>query len=155
MSAQYWIETLQLEEHPEGGWFAESFRDEKKVCSQSRSASTAIYFLLEAGVSSHFHKIASAEMWHFYTVDPLIVHQLDIHGGYVTHTLGRDWEGGERFQAVVPAGVWFGAETLGRFSLVGCTVAPGFDFADFELAKRKQLCMDFPNHRELVMRLTR
>ena len=153
MSAKEWIARLQLEKHPEGGWFVETFRDAHLINHGSHNASTAIYFLLEAGEPSHLHRIDSAEMWHFYAGDPLLVHQLDPTGHHI-HRLGRDWERGERFQAVVPPGAWFGAETLGEYSLVGCTVAPGFTFSGFELGTRKQLENLFPDHRDIVHKLT-
>ena len=152
MSAHDWIQRLGLQSHPEGGWFVESFRDERVL--EERNASTAIYFLLEKDKPSHFHRIQSAEMWHFYAGDPLMVHQLRNDTGYQTHLLGSDWERGERFQAVVPAQSWFAAETLGDFSLVGCTVAPGFDFADFELAAVRDLQQEFSAHSSLIARFT-
>ena len=152
MSAKDWIQRLEMNEHPEGGWYVESFRDERMI--ENRSASTAIYFLLERGVPSHFHKIASAELWHFYCGAPLLVHELR-GGSYLAHRVGPDWERGERFQATIPAYSWFGAETLGAYSLVGCTVAPGFSFDDFALAKRERLFGEYPKHRALIERLTR
>ena len=149
--ASYWIDTLQMNKHPEGGWYVETFRDEH--ISAGKSASTAIYFLLTEAEVSHFHRIASAEMWHFYAGSPVLVHQLD-ENGYTTHKIGSEWEQGERFQAVVPAGVWFAAESLGAYSLVGCTVAPGFEFADFELGQREKLEELFPMHHDLIARFT-
>ena len=155
MSAQQWIDRLQLQPHPEGGWFAESFRDIRRIEDGKYSASTAIYFLLEAGIPSHLHKIGASELWHFYAGAPLLVHQLCEKDGYVTHRVGESWEDGARFQAVVPPHVWFGAETLGEFSLVGCTVAPGFEFSEFTLGTREELCRLFPDHVDIVRRLTR
>lgn len=152
MSAQQWIERLGLQSHPEGGWFVETFRDDRMA--EARSASTAIFFLLEKDKPSHFHRIQSAEMWHFYAGDPLMVHQLRHDTGYQTHLLGSCWEKGERFQAVVPAQSWFASETLGEFSLVGCTVAPGFEFVDFELATAELLMQDFSAHSSLIERFT-
>ena len=152
MCARQWIERLRLQEHPEGGWFVESFRDDRVI--EARSASTAIYFLLEKDKPSHFHRIQSAEMWHFYAGDPLVVHQLRVDTGYQTHMLGSSWGRGEGFQAVVPAHSWFAAESLGDYSLVGCTVAPGFEFADFELAEQEPLCDQFPDHHDLIRKYT-
>lgn len=152
MSAKDWIQRLQMNEHPEGGWYVESFRDEREI--DKRSASTAIYFLLERGVPSHFHKIASAELWHFYSGAPLIVHELR-GNTYIQHRIGPNWEQGERFQISVPAHSWFAAETQGAFSLVGCTVAPGFSFEDFVLAKRDELTAIYPDKKSLIERLTR
>ena len=153
MNAKDWIERLKMEEHPEGGWYVESFRDSR--IDSGKSASTAIYFLLTRGAPSHFHRIRSAEMWHFYAGSPLLVHQLRTKEGYKEHRIGEDWDLGYHFQSVVPPMSWFAAETLGDFSLVGCTVAPGFEFTDFELAKRDELLASFPEYHELVTRLTR
>lgn len=152
MSAQEWIRRLKMTQHPEGGWYVESFRDSRII--EDRNASTAIYFLLEEGVPSHFHQIRSAEMWHFYCGAPLIVHELS-EKGYTQHKVGASWDNGESFQAVIPAYSWFGAETTGAYSLVGCTVAPGFSFQDFTLAKRGDLIKRYGEHTELIERLTR
>jgi len=126
------ITALAMQRHPEGGWYAETFRDGD---GQSRSASTAIYYLLQAGERSHWHRVRdAAEVWHFYAGDPLL---LKISDGTVVHEirLGTDLASGERPQAVVPANAWQSAEPLGAFALVGCTVAPGFEFSSFEMAK--------------------
>ena len=152
MSAKEWIQRLNMTQHPEGGWYVESFRDPRVI--QKRNASTAIYFLLEKGVPSHFHQIQSAEMWHFYCGASLVVHELS-DKGYIRHVVGANWDGGESFQAVIPARSWFGAETLGEYSLVGCTVAPGFSFDDFTLAKRDVLTNLYGEHEGLIERLTR
>ena len=152
MSAKEWIRRLNMAQHPEGGWYVESFRDSRVI--EERNASTAIYFLLEKGVPSHFHQIRSAEMWHFYCGDPLVVHELS-QRGYTRHVVGPNWEKGESFQAVIPALSWFGAETTGEYSLVGCTVSPGFAFEDFTLAKREDLTKKYETHAQLIERLTR
>jgi len=125
------IEALGMQRHPEGGWFVETFRDAR---GEARAHSTAIYYLLEAGDCSHWHRVRdAAEVWHFYAGDPLLLKISD--GGRTEEiTLGTDLAGGERPQAVVPADFWQSARPLGRFALVGCTVAPGFEFASFELA---------------------
>ncbi len=126
------ITTLAMQRHPEGGWYAETFRDGD---GHSRSASTAIYYLLQAGERSHWHRVRdAAEVWHFYAGDPLL---LKISDGTVVHEirLGTDLASGERPQAVVPANAWQSAEPLGAFTLVGCTVAPGFEFSSFEMAE--------------------
>ena len=155
LSAQYWIDTLGLTSHPEGGWFKETFRDETLIQQGTRNASTGIYFLVESGAPSCLHRIGASEMWHFYAGDPLVVHQLCTQKGYQRHLLGQNWQKGERFQAVVPPNVWFGAQTLGAYSLVGCTVAPGFDFADFTLGTRQALQELFPQYGDVVEMLTR
>ena len=131
MDAREIIEALGMQRHPEGGWYVETFRDGN---GGVRGHSTAIYYLLEAGERSHWHRVRdAAEVWHYYAGDPLL---LRISDGKTTETvtLGTDLAKGERPQAVVPANAWQAAEPLGRFTLVGCTVAPGFDFASFEMA---------------------
>ena len=152
MSAKEWIRRLNMTQHPEGGWYVESFRDPRVI--EDRNASTAIYFLLEEGVPSHFHQIRSAEMWHFYCGASLVVHELG-DKGYIQHMVGSDWDRGASFQTVIPAYSWFGAETTGAYSLVGCTVAPGFSFQDFALAKRDDLIKQYGAHTKLIERLTR
>jgi predicted cupin superfamily sugar epimerase len=163
--ANYWIEKYQLLPHPEGGYYAETYRASEKIAQQAlperfggdRSFSTGIYFLLEAHHFSAFHRIQSDEMWHFYAGDAL-----DIFVIYPeTSTLeiiklGNDPENGETFQAVVPAGTWFGSRPAAgsTYSLVGCTVAPGFDFQDFEMAERATLQGQFPEFQTLIQELT-
>ena len=152
--ANYWIRKLEMNAHPEGGWYKETFRDERLVDGK-KNASTAIYFLIEGDSPSHFHRISSTEMWHFYYGDPLIVHELSSESKhYKQHKIGKNLDNGEEFQAFIPSGAWFAAETKGNYSLVGCTVAPGFEFEDFELAEGESLCQLFPKHRELIQRLT-
>jgi hypothetical protein len=129
MTADEIIRTLSLAPHPEGGWFKETFRD----AGAPRGASTAIYYLLKAGERSHWHRIDAAELWHWYAGAPL---ELRIAGGArrETHVLGTALAKGERPQTVVPPHAWQSARSLGEFTLVGCTVAPAFDFAKFEMA---------------------
>jgi predicted cupin superfamily sugar epimerase len=133
------IRLLDLKAHPEGGHFRETFRD--AATSGGRSASTAIYFLLAANERSHWHRVDAAEGWHYYAGAPLMLEMADGDGGLVRRIkLGPDLAAGERPQAVVPAGVWQAAESLGDWTLVGCTVgctvAPAFEFAGFELAPK-------------------
>lgn len=156
------IASLGLARHPEGGWYRETYRAAGTIpgallperCAGERSFSTAIYFLLERGEVSALHRIRSDELRHFHTGAPLTVHVITPAGEYYTLKLGSDPAAGETFQAVVPAGCWFGAETGGAFSLVGCTVAPGFDFADFEMGRRLDLLGRFPDHAAVIRRLT-
>ncbi|GLK47955.1 cupin [Brevundimonas intermedia] len=122
------IRLLDLQPHPEGGHYRETFRDPRTV--EGRSVGTAIYFLLAAGERSHWHRVDAAEIWHFHAGAPLA---LEIKGQGVV-TLGVDLAAGQRPQAVVPTGAWQAARSLGDWTLVGCTVAPGFEFAGFELA---------------------
>lgn len=123
------IELLGLQPHPEGGRFAETWR----APAEGRSAGTAIYFMLREGECSHWHRVDAAEVWHHYAGAPL---RLSISDGATAdhHTLGTDLRAGERPQAVVPADAWQAAESLGAWTLVGCTVSPGFEFDGFELA---------------------
>jgi uncharacterized protein len=127
------IRLLDLKPHPEGGHYRQTFRDARPV-DGTRAASTAIYFLLARGERSHWHRIDCVEVWHFYAGAPLELHIAAGAGGRQRHTLGADLAAGERPQAVVPAQVWQAAQTVGDWTLVGCTVAPGFEFAAFELA---------------------
>src|SRR5581483_9443153 len=116
-----------------------------------RSASTAIYFLLGVGEFSAFHRVAADEAWHHYLGDPLELHTIDATGEHVLVRLGKELLAGERPQHVVPAGTWQAARVAGSgFSLCGCTVAPGFDFADFEMPSRAELLARFPQHAELI-----
>src|SRR5512139_560009 len=129
------IARLELRPHPEGGHYRETFRDQS-VDAQGRSRSTSIYFLLARGEHSHWHRIDAVEVWHFYAGSPLTLRIA--HEGCTQHVvnLGTDLAGGQRPQAIVPAHAWQSAETTGEWTLVGCTVAPAFEFAKFELAPR-------------------
>jgi uncharacterized protein len=132
LSAADVICLLGLKPHPEGGHFRETFRDER--ADGGRAASTAIYFLLAAGEASHWHRVDAVEVWHWHAGAPLELAIAAPDNAPTRIRLGNDLAGGERPQAVVPAGHWQSARSLGAWTLVGCTVAPGFDFAGFELA---------------------
>jgi predicted cupin superfamily sugar epimerase len=163
--AQYWIEKLRLEAHPEGGYFRQTYKADLSLpkpalpagYTGARAASTAIYFLLEGKNFSAFHRLRSDEVWHFYAGEPLIVHVIEPEGKHSSILLGRDPDAGQVLQAVVRAGCWFASHVADwkGWALVGCTVAPGFDFDDFELAKREELVARHPQNRELIERLTR
>ena len=127
------IARLDLQPHPEGGHYRETFRD-PRLDGEGRSVSTAIYFLLARGERSHWHRIDAVETWHYYAGSALVL-QIADDGGTRTVRLGPDLAAGEVPQAIVPAQAWQAAESSGDWTLVGCTVAPGFDFATFELAK--------------------
>lgn len=128
------VAALGMTPHPEGGWYAETFRDEPG--ESGRACSTAIYFLLEAGDVSAWHRVTdAAEAWHFYAGAPLELGMASEGGAVAISRLGSDIAAGERPQAVVPAGWWQAARSCGSWTLVGCTVAPGFEFASFELAR--------------------
>jgi predicted cupin superfamily sugar epimerase len=130
------VARLELKPHPEGGYYRETFRD-KRVDANGRSFSTAIYFLLARGERSQWHRIDAVEVWHYYAGSALTLRIA--HDGCTQHTvrLGPDISQGERPQAIVPAQAWQTAETSGDWTLVGCTVAPGFEFASFELAPKE------------------
>jgi predicted cupin superfamily sugar epimerase len=164
-TASYWIEKLGLIPHPEGGYYRQTYRSELVFPQAalparfegSRAASTAIYFLLEGEDFSAFHRLRSDEMWHFYSGGALTVYAIEKDGSCREIQLGSDPGRGQVFQAVVKAGNWFASRLRDpkSFALVGCTVSPGFDFADFELAKREELVRQYPQHRGLIERLTR
>ncbi len=130
MSAATIVDLLGLKPHPEGGHFRETFRDPRTVAG--RAASTAIYFLLTGERPSRWHRVDAAEGWHYYAGAPLEL-AIEQNGARSTHLLGANLAAGERPQAIVPAGAWQAARALGAWTLVGCTVAPGFEFAHFEV----------------------
>jgi len=159
------IASLELQAHPEGGYFKETYRS-KEVINQSalegdfsgdRNYCTGIYFLLTSDNFSAFHRIKQDEMWHFYSGSALYVHIIDKDGNYSKTEVGMDLENGQKPQFVVPAGCWFASSVKDKnsHSLVGCTVAPGFDFQDFELAQQEQLLKECPIHTEIIKSLTR
>ncbi|MCC6847458.1 MAG: cupin domain-containing protein [Deltaproteobacteria bacterium] len=165
--AAFWIERLDLRPHPEGGYFRETYRAAARIAASAlppgfggdRAFSTAIYFLLTRDAFSAFHRIRSDEVWHSYAGQGVTLAILEGGGGgcLTIAKLGRDPARGELPQVVVPAGAWFAAEVAsgGAYALVGCTVAPGFDFAEFELADRAALLAQHPRHRGVIERLTR
>jgi uncharacterized protein len=132
ITAEAIVAALCLKPHPEGGFFRETFRDERQI--NGRAASTAIYYLLAKGQRSHWHRIDASEVWHWYCGASLAL-SCKIGDRLETQKLGSKILDGESPQLVVPVGVWQSAETLGAWTLVGCTVAPGFEFSGFELAK--------------------
>lgn len=164
--ADYWIKEYVLLPHPEGGYYAETYRAAESIDPRAlpdrfggaRSFSTGIYFLLESHNFSAFHRIKSDEMWHFYAGEALEVFVIDPGTRQLNIIrLGNNPENGETFQAVVPAGTWFGSRPAkgSSYALVGCTVAPGFDFEDFEMAEQEALKAEFPEFSELIGELTR
>lgn len=169
MTAQDYIRSLNLQPHPEGGYFAETYRSAETIPHEAlpqrfggaRAFGTAIYFLLESHHRSALHRIQADEIWHFYAGQSLEIVVINPDATLTTIRLGPNPARGEVFQAVVPAGCWFGSKpfvdpTTGgnKFSLVGCTVAPGFDFADFELGDRAALLAEFPQHRAVIETLS-
>lgn len=161
-NAEYWIKKLGLERHPEGGWYSRVYESALHAKKEhlppefkgDRHFATSIYFLLEAGDFSALHRIKSDEIWHFYAGSDMTIHMIDSTGTYSEKTIGAICED---FQFAVPAGYWFGAtvDEPHSFSLVGCTVSPGFHFDDFELAKRGELTKQYPYLKGIIAKLTR
>lgn len=160
--AKYYIQKLQLKKHPEGGYFREIYRAGEIISidapkkNNKRNVSTSIYFLLEGSQISKFHKLKSDELWHFYDGTAVKIYILDQYGKLSEVLIGRDIKNGEVFQTAIEKNNWFAAEVIDNrsFSLIGCTVSPGFDFSDFELAKRENLLKNFPEHKELILKFT-
>jgi predicted cupin superfamily sugar epimerase len=162
--ASFWIDRLALKAHPEGGFYRETYRSAEMISANGlpdrfpgpRSISTSIYFLLRSEDISSFHKIKSDELWHFHAGTSLSIYVLD-EKGLTIHRLGADSDEDESLQVVIPANCWFGAKVNGpdSFVLCGCTVAPGFDFSDFELGKRGTLVETFPSHKNIIQLLTK
>lgn len=151
------IELLGLQPHPEGGYYRESYRAKETLPAEGlparyageRAMGTAIYYLLEVGDRSHFHRLKGDEIWHFYAGGSLDMYLIRPDGNMELRQLGNRPDLGQAFQTVVPAGWWFAAiPSLGSsFSLCGCTMAPGFDFADFELGERAAMTAQYPQHK--------
>lgn len=140
------IETLQLEPHPEGGFYRETLRSPKHLGegSHQRSLGTAIYFLVPGGMVTGWHAVASPELWHFYTGAPLVLEHVNQEGHFFRHLLGADLEFGHRPQQLIPEHEWQRAYSTGAYTLCGCTVSPGFDFRDFELISDEKLGSRLP-----------
>ncbi len=157
-TSKFWINKLDLLSHPEGGYFKEVYRSSEKIDLSSlplgfngnRSLSTSIYFLLEKGQFSAFHKIKSDEIWHFYDGNPLTIYVINVEGNIEQYKLGLDPDNNFLPQVTIPANCWFAAATKGDYTLVGCTVSPGFDFHDFTMADRNELINQFPVHRKII-----
>jgi uncharacterized protein len=164
-SAKYWIDKLGLIAHPEGGYYRETYRASLSIAREAlppqftgpRLVSTAIYFLLEGNNFSAFHRLRSDELWHFYAGGPIVVHVINEDGHYSELLIGDNPDENQVLQAVVKAGSWFASRVQDpqSFALAGCTVAPGFDFEDFEMAERFELIRQYPQHAKLIERLTR
>lgn len=159
------IKSLGLSPHPEGGYFKETYRAETIIDKENlgpnfsgdRNSCTCIYFLLTSDTFSAFHRIKQDEIWHFYKGAPILLHVISPDGKYTKTRIGNDIEAGHRPQFVVEKEHWFAVKTLSpdSYSLLGCTVSPGFDFDDFELATRKELISKFPEHAGLISEFTR
>ena len=164
-AASFWIRHLGLQPHPEGGYFRETYRAAEQIPARGlparfggpRAFATAIHFLLRSGDFSAFHRLHSDEIWHFYAGAGLTLYIIDRRGRLTAPLLGRNAAHGEHPQIVLPARCWFAARVARprTYTLVGCTVAPGFDFHDFEIADRDGLIRQFPRHRRVIRELTR
>lgn len=164
-TAEQLVSYYNLQPHPEGGWYTQTYKSKEYIVAGSlperfagdRPFSTAIYFLLKQGNFSAFHRIKSDECWHFYEGGPLEVFMLLPDGKLDIVTLGNDISKDQYYQFVVPAGCWFASRAAAgsQYSFVGCTVAPGFDFDDFELADANKLVSEFPRHEALIRQLCR
>ncbi|MCC8424356.1 cupin domain-containing protein [Mucilaginibacter sp. UR6-11] len=158
-TAQYWIEHLNLQPHPEGGYYKEVFRSAHEVtragATAVKQACTSIYYLLEGRDFSDFHRLASDELWYFHKGAPLHIHVIDNDGAHTLIELSDTATGS--LQAIIPPNTWFASEipSGSGFALVSCAVAPGFDFAEFEMAKQQELIKQYPEHRALLERLCR
>jgi predicted cupin superfamily sugar epimerase len=163
--ARYWIDGLSLNKHPEGGWYKEIYRSNEVIAlshlpsrfSGNRAFATSIYFLLEGDDFSTLHRIKADEIWHFYEGSSLEIVSIDTAGNTEKIILGRNLWAGEKLQHVIPHGCWFGARLSdpNSYSLVGCGVAPGFDFEDFEMGDRQQLLEMYPSLHDLIVQFTR
>jgi len=159
------INQLNLQPHPEGGYYKETYRSVESIDKESlnddfsgkRNYSTAIYFMLTSDSFSAFHRINQDEIWHFYKGTPIKLHIISSRGIYSNVIIGNDIDKGQLPQYTVPGKDWFAAELMDKnsYALVGCTVAPGFDFEDFELPSRKHLISKFPEHESIIAQLTR
>jgi len=166
MQIQELINHYNLLLHPEGGYYRQTYLSPETISKEAlpvrfdgrRPFSTAIYFLIPHGEFSAFHRIKSDEVWHFYQGCALNIHVIHTDGTYELMKLGQNYTNQESFQLTVPANTWFASEPvgeIGEYALVGCTVAPGFDFADFELANAHELSEEYPTHQAVIKRLCR
>ena len=160
-NADYWISKLELNKHPEGGYFKEIYRSAIEIFPEGfngrRNISTSIYYLLNEKDISSLHRLKSDEIWHFYTGSSVLqIYIIDKEGNLTMPVLGPDPESGHHLQIIIQAGCWFGAEVVSKkgYTLIGCTVSPGFDFMDFDIADRSKLTGQYPEHIEVIERLT-
>ncbi|MFH1198303.1 MAG: cupin domain-containing protein [bacterium] len=164
-SAKEWIEKLNLLPHPEGGYFKEIYKSKETIdnsalpqrYSGDRNFYTSIYYLLEGKNFSAFHRLKSDEIWHFYNGSPLLIYLISPNGDFQEIVLGINIADGEVPQFLIPAGSWFAAKVRDEksFSLIGCNVSPGFEYADFELGLRNELVEKFSDLKEIILKLTR
>ncbi len=154
-SAKYYIKNLDMIPHVEGGYFKESFLSDE-IVKGNKKLWSSIYFLLKTGEVSNFHRLKSDEMWYYHDGEALTIYMISPDGTLITKQLGKNIEKGEYPQVLVPKGYIFGsAMNNDGFALVGCMVAPGFEFSDFELFKREDLLTKYPDHTDIILKLTR
>lgn len=158
----YWVDHLNMIKHPEGGYFTPTYTAPHTIKKEhinedfegSRALATSIYFLIAEGDVSNFHRLKADELWYFHSGSPLTISIIDPDGNYREAYLGLDMEKGQHPQVLVPAGSIFGSFTHGEYALVGCMVTYGFDFNDFELFERADLLSQYPQHGEIITKLT-
>jgi len=162
-TADYFIKNLNMTPHPEGGFYKEIYASEENITSNdlkvdfegSRILWTSIYFLLRDGEVSNFHRLKSDEMWYYHSGSPLTIYMISPEGELITEQLGLDIEHGEKPQILVPKNYIFGSDMNHEgYALVGCMVSPGFEFRDFELFKRNELIAKYPQHQQIIHKLT-
>ena len=163
-TSEYWIGKLGLLKHPEGGYFREIYRSAEQIDASclppryggNRAFSTSIYYLLKSGEFSTFHRLKTDEIWHFYAGSPLLLFMINKQGELLELVLGNEPECGEQLQIVIERGNWFAASVIqeNSYTLMGCTVAPGFDFTDFEMASRSELIALYPHYHEIISKYT-
>lgn len=151
-----WIKELNLEAHPEGGFYLRTEESEETITrdNKTRKLYTSIYFVLTEESPSHFHQLTADEIWYYHDGEPLTVHCIYEDGTYEAVKVGKDTQKGERLHFNVPAGTIFGSTVEKDYSLVSCVVVPGFDFEDFKLFTKEELLKDYPEHEEIITRLT-
>jgi predicted cupin superfamily sugar epimerase len=158
------IKKLELQKHPEGGWFRECFRSENIIPAfalpnhnADRCCYTSIYYLLEENDFSSFHRLKSDELWYYHQGDCVEIISIDPDGKLQKYLLGKDIDNGQQMQIVIPVGCWFTAQVVpsGKYMLMGCVVSPGFDFDDFEMGNAENLIQKFPQHEEIIKKFCR
>lgn len=162
--AEHWIQQLDLVEHPEGGFYSETYRSSQSIVQEalpedypsSRCFGTSIYFLLKSDQKSKFHRLRSDEIWYFHAGASARIHFISPDGEYFERLVGLDRKNGETPQVIIPKNHWFAIEVIldNSYVLVGCAVFPGFEFEDFELVNASQLSQEFPHHSALIQRFS-
>jgi predicted cupin superfamily sugar epimerase len=160
-NAKFWIKKLKLQKHPEGGYFTRTYVSDKNINLPGydgfRSTCTAIYYMLTGNQFASFHTIKSDEIWHFYSGSSLTLHMINSNSKMEQIQVGPNYDRGERFQVIIKSGCWFAATLNDKksYSLVGCTVSPGFDYRDWRLGDRKKLLKMYPQYEKLIKKYTR